>query len=187
MTEDVEIRPFRPAYLAQLPSVVTGYTTTEKYVVAKEESESETAVTLKLVPLPSPKTILYDHLDETELARLDAIVAAGLSFGALAGDQLVGVALASAEVWNRSLRVWEFHVAESWRSQGIGRQLMEAVAVMAVAQNLRVIVCETQSSNVPAIRAYRRLGFELDAIDLSFYSNEDLQKESVALFMKRKL
>lgn len=184
---EVEIRPFLPAHLSQLSSVITGYVTTEKYVVAKTESELETAVTLKLVPLSSPKTFLYDHLDDTELERLGSVVAEGLSLGAFAGEQLVGVALASAEVWNRSLRVWEFHVAAAWRGQGVGRRLMDKVAEKAVAQNLRVIVCETQSNNVPAIRAYRRLGFVLDAIDLSFYSNEDLQKESVAVFMKRKL
>ena len=62
---------------------------------------------------------------------------------------------------------------------------MERVGETAVAHQLRVIVCETQSSNVPAIRAYRRLGFVLDAVDLSFYSNEDVAQENVAVFMKR--
>jgi len=170
-----------------LPTIITGYITAEMYVVHKEESEVETAVNLKLVPLSAPKTIIYDHLDEEELDRLANVVAEGISVGAFVGEQLVGVAIASAEAWNDSLRVWEFHVVEPFRQQGIGRQLMEEMVETAVAHNLRVIVCETQSSNVPAIRAYRKLGFELDAIDLSFYSNEDVEKESVALFMKRKL
>ena len=187
MTDDIEIRPFLPAHLSQLPTVITGYVATEKYVVTKAESEAETAVLLKLVPLPAPKTFVYDHLDKAELARLGSVVAEGMSVGAFVGEQLIGVTLASAEAWNCSLRVWEFHVAELWRGQGIGRRLLAKVSETAVAQNLRVIVCETQSSNVPAIRAYRRLGFELDAIDLSFYSNEDVQKDSVAVFMKRKL
>ena len=174
-------------HLVQLPAVIVGYTAAEKYVVEKVETESETAVTLKLVPLPAPKTITYDHLDEEEMDRLAAIVADGLSVGAFCGGRLVGVAIASVESWNRSLRVWEFHVAEAFRRQGLGRQLMAQMVETAVTQNLRVIVCETQSSNVPAIRAYRKLGFVIDAIDLSFYSNEDVEKESVAVFMKRKL
>jgi ribosomal protein S18 acetylase RimI-like enzyme len=182
---DVSLRPLRQPDLAQLPIVITGYITAETYTIHKQESESETAVTLKLVSLSAPKTITYDHLDKEELDRLAAIVAEGLSVGAFAGERLVGVAIASAEAWNRSLRVWEFHVAESFRGRGIGRQLMAKVVATAVSQNLRVIVCETQSSNVPAIRAYRKLGFVLDAIDLSFYSNEDMEKESVAVFMKR--
>lgn len=85
------------------------------------------------------------------------------------------------------MRVWEFHVAEAWRRQGIGRRLMDGVVETAVAHNLRVIVCETQSSNVPAIRVYRQLGFVLDALDLSFYSNDDLAKNEIAVFMKRYL
>lgn len=184
MTE-VAFTPLRVSELAQLPAVITGYTTAEKYAIHKQESEVETAVSLKLVPLPEPQTITYDHLDEEELDRLAGIVAEGLSVGAFVSKKLVGVAIASAEAWNSSLRVWEFHVAEPLRGQGIGRQLMERVVETAVAHNLRIIVCETQSSNVPAIRAYRKLGFVLDAIDLSFYSNEDVQKESIAVFMKR--
>ncbi len=184
---DVRLRPLREADVAELPSIITGYVTAEMYVVHKEESEAETAVTLKLVPLPAPKTITYDHLDEDEVARLTAVVAEGLSVGAFIGEQLVGVTIGSAEAWNRSLRVWEFHVAESFRKRGIGRMLIEKIVETAVAQNLRVIVCETQSSNIPAIRAYRKLDFVLDAVDLSFYSNEDVEKESVAVFMKRKL
>jgi len=61
------------------------------------------------------------------------------------------------------------------------------VGTVSSQTRLRVIVCETQSDNVPAIRIYRRLGFELEAIDLSFYSNEDVLQESIAVFMKRKL
>jgi ribosomal protein S18 acetylase RimI-like enzyme len=182
---EVHLRLLQAPDLGQLPTVITGYTTAEKYTIHKQESESETAVTLKLVSLPGPKTYTYDHLDEEELDRLAGIVADGQSVGAFAGEQLVGVAIASAEAWNRSLRVWEFHVVESLRGQGIGRQLMEKMVETAVTHNLRIIVCETQSSNVPAIRAYRKLGFVLDAIDLSFYSNEDVEKESVAVFMKR--
>ncbi len=182
---EIVLRPFTPVDLAQLPAVMTGYTTSEKYVVQKVESEAETAVTLHLVPLPGPKTFRYEHLDQAELDRLAGVVAEGFSFGAFVDEGLVGVALASPESWNGSLRVWEFHVAEAWRGQGLGRRLMERVGETAVAHQLRVIVCETQSSNVPAIRAYRRLGFVLDAVDLSFYSNEDVAQENVAVFMKR--
>ncbi|WP_420644418.1 GNAT family N-acetyltransferase [Candidatus Leptofilum sp.] len=184
---DVAIRPFLPQYLTQLPQVITGYTTSEIYAIAKDEWDTVVTFSLKLVSLPTPKTITYNHLDEAELARLGQIVAVGMSLGAFFEAQLVGVALASAEVWNSSLRVWELHVTEEWRGQGIGRRLMEGVVDTAVAHRLRVIVCETQSSNVPAIRAYRKLGFVLDGIDLSYYSNEDVQKEDVAIFMKRHL
>jgi ribosomal protein S18 acetylase RimI-like enzyme len=37
---------------------------------------------------------------------------------------------------------------------------------------------------VPGIRAYRRLGFEIEGIDLSYYTNHDLSQGEVAIFMK---
>ncbi|MCP4418260.1 MAG: GNAT family N-acetyltransferase [Chloroflexi bacterium] len=184
---DIAIRPLLVNDLSYLPTVIIGYVTTEKYTISKIENELEMAVSLKLVTLPAPKTISYDHLNEAELARLAVIVAEGWSFAVFSREQLVGVIIGGLEAWNKSVRVWEFHVAELYRRQGIGRLLMEKIVETAVTNQLRIIVCETQSSNVPAIRAYRRLGFELDAIDLSFYSNDDVLQESVAVFMKRKL
>ena len=184
---EIAIRPFRPEHLSQLPQVITGYTAQETYAIEKSEQDETVVFSLKLVPLPTPRTVIYHHLDEVELARLTEVVTGGLSLGAFLAAQLVGVALASVEAWNRSLRVWEFHVAEAWRGQGMGRQLMQRLVETAVSHNLRVIVCETQSRNVPAIRVYRKMGFALDSIDLSFYSNEDIQKGDVAVFMKRYL
>lgn len=184
---NVEIRPFLPQHLSQIKNVITGYTTSEIFSVEKVEQASRVTISLRLEQLPAPKKVIYDYLDAAELARLEEMVALGISLGAFNGDELIGVALAKPEEWNRSLRLWEFHVAKPWRGQGIGRRLMNGMLETAVAQNLRVIVCETQSRNVPAIRAYRKLGFVLDGVDLSFYSNEDIQKEDVAIFMKRYL
>ena len=50
-----------------------------------------------------------------------------------------------------------------------------------------LIVCETQNYNVPAIEFYRKVGFEIEGIDLSYYSNRDMTEGEVAIFMKRKL
>lgn len=183
----VVIRPFHPQHLAQLPNIITGYVTQESYTVEKHEQGDNITFSLTLVRLPVPQTIIYHNLDETELARLAEVATEGLSFGAFIDDQLVAVSLASTEIWNRSLRIWEFHVGQVWRGQGIGQRLMERMVETAVSHHLRVIVCETQSRNVPAIRFYRKMGFALDSIDLSFYSNEDVQKGDVAIFMKRYL
>jgi ribosomal protein S18 acetylase RimI-like enzyme len=64
---------------------------------------------------------------------------------------------------------------------------MEALVGAARTADVRIIVCETQSANVPAIRFYRRMGFELDGVDMSYYSNTDVERGEVAVFMKRKL
>lgn len=83
--------------------------------------------------------------------------------------------------------MWEFHVAEGYRGQGIGRKLLDTLIEKGRSAGLRTIVCETQNVNVPAIHFYRKMGFILDGIDLSYYSNEDWPDGEVAVFMKRKL
>jgi ribosomal protein S18 acetylase RimI-like enzyme len=100
---------------------------------------------------------------------------------------MVGIAIAEKVDWNRSLWVWEFGVAETHRRRGIGRRLMEALADEAKEAGLRIMVCETQNTNVPAIAFYRKVGFEIEGIDLSYYSNSDMTEGEVAIFVKRKL
>ena len=70
----------------------------------------------------------------------------------------------------------EFHVAETHRRQGIGRQMMEELVERGRASGLRIVVCETQNTNVPAIHFYRRVGFNIEGIDLSYYSNGRLAR-----------
>ena len=95
--------------------------------------------------------------------------------------------MAEPRQWNKSLWVWEFHVAETYRRQGIGRQLMDALAQKGHAAGLRTIVCETQNTNVPAIRFYRSVGSNMEGVDLSYYSNDDFPDGEIAIFMKKRL
>ena len=64
---------------------------------------------------------------------------------------------------------------------------MEALALFTKQADCRVMVCETQNTNVPAICFYRKLGFEVGAVDLSFNTNQDTTDFEVAIFMKRYL
>ena len=64
---------------------------------------------------------------------------------------------------------------------------MEALAEKGRAIGLRTIVCETQNTNVPAIEFYRKVGFTVEGIDLSYYTNDDVLNGEVAVFMKRGL
>jgi ribosomal protein S18 acetylase RimI-like enzyme len=64
---------------------------------------------------------------------------------------------------------------------------MERLLEVAKSASLRAVVAETQTKNVPAIRFYRAMGFTPDGIDTSYYTNDDLEKCDVAVFMKRRL
>ena len=182
----IKIRTLEKFNANDLRQLARGYISTSKYVVRKTEAHERTVFTLELTALDRPY-VKHDVLDDRLLDRYKEVVQQGLSLGAYDGDQVVGIAIAELESWNRSLWVWEFCVAETHRGMGIGRQLMEALADKAKEAGMRVIVCETQNYNVPAIEFYRKVGFEIDGIDLSYYSNRDMTEGEVAIFMKRKL
>ncbi len=64
---------------------------------------------------------------------------------------------------------------------------MECPAEKARRAGFRAIVCETQNTNATAIKIYRKLGFRLEGIDISYYSNNDYPDGEIAVFMKRRL
>ncbi len=165
--------------------IMDGYVSTDRYQVSKTETADEFCFILKREKLDEPYVKRWSILDE-DFRNYSELVNQGLSLGAYDAGQLVGIAISEKIEWNRSLWIREFGVAESYRRKGVGRHLMEKVAEIAKAEGLRILVCETQNTNVPAIDFYRSVGFEVEGVDLSYYTNSDVEGE-VAIFMKRKL
>jgi GNAT superfamily N-acetyltransferase len=67
--------------------------------------------------------------------------------------------------------LWDIRVHPAYRSSGIGPLLFRAVEAWARDRNCRTLKAETQNTNVPACRFYRRMGCELAAIDRFAYAN----------------
>lgn len=183
----VVIRPLSSIDTSLLERLITGYMSTETYRVIRAETADTVSFELRLTALEQPFVKRYPPLDASELQRYRDFAVAGHVFGAFEGETCVGIALCEPQRWNSSLTVWEFHIAPEFQRQGAGRTLMSAVEAHARDEGLRCIVCETQSSNVPAIRFYRALGFTVDAVDLSLYSNDDIERGEVAVFMKKRI
>ncbi len=158
----------------------------EVYSVERVETETEFSIAFHRRELAEPYEKRWP-VSEQLLADYNRVLEQGLSFGAFDGGDLVGLAIAEREDWNGSLMVREFRVAESHRRRGIGRRLMDCITSHARRQGFRTVVCETQNTNVPAIDFYRRIGFEFEGVDLSFYTNDDTLVGEVAVFMKLKL
>jgi streptothricin acetyltransferase len=183
----IAIRPITHLKPEDLQPLITGYISTTRYTVHKMESEEKTVFTLELEPRETPY-VKHDHpMDEETIQHYTGILTQDWSLGAYEDGRLIGIALTEKQTWSNRLWVWEFRIAESYRGQGIGSMLMEAVAQKGRAAGLRAIFLETQTTNVPAIRFYRKVGFTLDGIELSMYSNDDWPDGEVALFMKRVL
>ncbi len=188
MTAPVEIRPLVDLPAAVLGSLIVGYESAMRYAVSQTETPAQTVIALTLEPLARPYRKRWDPPDAALAEHYAGLPKLGFSLGAWAGEQWVGLALAEPRAWNKSLWVWEFHVAAEFQGRGVGRRLMAVLAERARAAGLRTMVCETQNTNVPAIQFYRAVGFALEGIDLSYYTNADLEPQGeVALFMKRRL
>jgi ribosomal protein S18 acetylase RimI-like enzyme len=184
----IEIKSLLSLNQAALLQVISGYTSPERYAVTLSESNATTTFQLSLEKLPRPYVKDFRaEFSNQDFERYQEILQEGLSLGAWQADQLVGVGIAGAEKWNRTLWIWEFHIQPAFRGLGIGRQLMNALADVGRSAEMRTMRVETQNTNVPAIRFYRSLGFHLEGIDVSFYSNDDLTSGEVALFLKRRL
>ena len=183
----IDIRLLSQLNPDDLYRLVTGYTSDAKYQVSVTESAQQFVLALELVPLIQPYRKRYDRPDAEALERYQDLPALGFSFGAYDGEQCVGIVLAEPSHWNKSLWVWELHVAESHRQRGVGGRLVEALTEKAHIAGLRVLVCETQNTNIPAIRFYRKMGFQIEGIDLSYYTNDDFPEGEIAVFMKRRL
>lgn len=183
----IEILPLSQLTLEDTRRICTPYEVNEVYRVQYADDPERSAFSLALAPLEKPHTHHYDHFDAETLERYHALLPQGFSFGAYEDGEMVGFLVAEKYDWNNSLWVNEFHVARAYQGQGIGRQLMNAAVEQAKAAGLRTVVCETQNQNVPAVRAYRALGFRLEGVDISYYTNADYDRQAVAIFMKRRI
>jgi ribosomal protein S18 acetylase RimI-like enzyme len=166
-----------------------GYTSHEKYEVHQDVAPDDETIrfSLRRVALRQPYRKQWDYDPDDVLPVGSRCVASGLSLGAFDGNLMVGIALAEVTAWNGTLSIPYFGVATSHRRRGIGKRLMAHLVARAQAQGLRAMVAETQNTNVPAIRFYRKADFAFDGVDLSYYSNRDVTEGEVAIFMKRKL
>lgn len=180
------IKPLTDLDMEIFRKLASGYTSQEKYLVGKSETNGLSAITMELQALKAPYIKQWEH-DADLLEFYQSVLEQELSLGCYLGSRLIGIAIAEKRDWNDSLWVWEFHIDPGYQYQGMGSQMMTQLAKLAQKAGCRVIVCETQNTNVPAIRFYRKNGFEIGGVDLSYYTNRDMTDFEVAIFMKRYL
>lgn len=183
----ITITPLKQISPGDLQHLVRGYTSDSKYIVRHSDGEESIAFELELSRLERPYKKRFTYLNQETIENCAGVVSQGYSFGAFDQQELVGLLIAEPRSWNQDLWVWEFHVAEPYQRKGIGRQLMMAAIRESEGADLRSITCETQNTNVNAIRFYRKMGFRLEGIDISYYSNDDYPQGEIAVFMRRRL
>ena len=61
----------------------------------------------------------------------------------------------------------DLYVRASYRQQGIGRQLLDAVVALAKAENCRKLRWQVSRWNKPAIDFYKRYGAQIDEVEIN--------------------
>ncbi|MGI8613542.1 MAG: GNAT family N-acetyltransferase [Nocardioidaceae bacterium] len=104
---------------------------------------------------------------------------------ACVGGQPVGFMSTVYHSWNRRQLLWGLYVDRHHRGRGIGGALVE-VALERGRENLaRQLWLETQNTNLPAVRAYQAMGFDLVGLDRTLYAGA--AAHDTALYLARPL
>jgi ribosomal protein S18 acetylase RimI-like enzyme len=170
----IAVRPVRlPDDQAQLLALDRSFTTDRVYRIVRTAH----SFALEEVPARPPLRKEFPLADDlgAEHAWEHGLVAE-------AAGAIVGFAAFAHRSWNRRTELWHLYVAPSLRGQGVGRMLVAAVVAAAQAAGTRCVWLETSNLAYPAIRFYRRVGFELCGLDLSLYDPASAAVGETALY-----
>ena len=165
---------------AQLPAdadailqIDTSFSTNAIYIVDR----SSTGITLREIELALPLTKRFP-LDElkNENRKWD--------FAQVAIDDghVCGFAAADYQEWNRRLILSHLYVDREYRNRGIARSLVDRVGEYGLRRGALHLWVETSNLNVPGIRAYRRMRFELCGADTTLYLGTPAANEQALFF-----
>ena len=104
-------------------------------------------------------------------------------YGIVDNGELLGAIELCPEEWSNRMLITELFVSEKIRKKGYGRKLIELAKKICVENNYRVLMLETQSSNVNAVDFYLHEGFALIGFDSCCYTNNDLERKEVRFNM----
>ena len=76
-----------------------------------------------------------------------------------AQDEMIGCALVGRRGW--SSRIAAMGISPDWRGEGVGHWLLERLIREAKKRRERAMVLEVIEQNTPAVRLYKRVGFQV--------------------------
>ncbi len=117
-----------------------------------------------------PDSLYQDHWEKAE------------AYGVVSdAEELLACIEVCPEEWSNRMMVTELWVCDELQGKGLGKRLMDKAKELAVKQNRRAIILETQSCNTNAIGFYLHQGFELIGFDTCCYTNNDIGRREVRI------
>jgi ribosomal protein S18 acetylase RimI-like enzyme len=180
------VRPISLREVRKFGPIDSGFQTDRVLRLHREERGGETLWRLREERLSAPYTKQYDSGDVDEWLRLyaDAADIEKFSFALASLDgKPQGLLTWRGMGWNDTLWLVDIRVRPCARRRGVGAALVDFLKQVAAHQQVRGIAVETQINNYPALRFYRKQGFEIVGINDHLYANDDLQRQDVAIFL----
>ncbi len=151
------------------------YKTKEHYALNLSKKKDGWTVDLTLSELPKEvqkgcKSKLFGPFVEEPRA-----------FTVMIDNEEVGWVEVGYHAWNNRMRIWELLVKEGYRKQGIGEILIKKAEEIARERGARMVVLETQSCNIEAIKFYLSRGYKLIGFDSTAYTNNDVNRGEIRL------
>jgi len=140
-----------------------------------EVDSTPTGFTLRTVPVDPPLVKVFPDDEEPPREGFVAV-----------DDEVRGFISVEVADWNRRLHIHQVTVAPSHRGRGVGRKLMDLALDHGRSRGARTAWLETSNVNVPAVRAYLRMGFTLCGLDTTLYRGTPAEGE-IALYLARNL
>ncbi len=97
-------------------------------------------------------------------------------------DRPAALLLAQEDQAAGALRILDLRVDSDFRRQGLGTALLCMMVQEARQRQLRAVVVETRTNNIPVNLLLQKCGFSLAGVDTHRHSNHDVVKECATLF-----
>jgi ribosomal protein S18 acetylase RimI-like enzyme len=183
------LRPFCKADLRSLREIRGDYLSDRCARVSRRGESPEVNFALRVEHLPTPfrsqgLSIVRRRDQEEVRGRMGE---GSLQLVVEEDGRLIALLDSETESWRRVLRVWNLLVDQEYRRQGIGTELIQRAEQFGIDRRCRAISVETQATNWPALAFYVKMGFEICGVDDHYYTNRDLERKEVALFLYREL
>jgi len=185
----MEYRPLILAHIPRLQEIRADYVSDRYLRVIKTGEKLEVGFLLQVEELEEPfrsqgLSIIREKDKELVKSRMDGQAP---QLVAEEDGRLIGFLDVEIESWRSVARVWNLLVDKQYRRQGIGTELMKKAKEFAREKDCRAMTVETQTTNWPALNFYLKMGFQICAVDDHFYTNHDLERKEVALFLYQEL